>query len=139
MLNLNASLVKLTEQEPSIHTALNYVIQEYSDTVSRVQEQTIELIYFQTKSSFWEVWHDFEVKHGNEDTFREMLRIKRSVQAQFNTQVRQHSCYMNMALGLSHKLIYVQVNFMSAQMMAGGQQGAATGSIQSSLWMYLNK
>jgi pre-mRNA-splicing factor SYF1 len=52
------------------------------------------------------VWHDFEVKHGNEDTFREMLRIKRSIQAQFNTQV----------------------NFMSAQMMAGGQQGAATGT-----------
>jgi pre-mRNA-splicing factor SYF1 len=59
-----------------------------------------------TKPSFWEVWHDFEVKHGNEDTFREMLRIKRSIQAQFNTQV----------------------NFMSAQMMAGGQQGAATGT-----------
>ena len=34
------------------------------------------------------MWHDFEVQHGNEDTFREMLRIKRSVQAQFNTQVR---------------------------------------------------
>lgn len=45
---------------------------------------------------FWKAWHDFEVKHGNEDTFREMLRIKRSVQAQYNTQV----------------------NFMSAQMLA---------------------
>ncbi|XP_048587532.1 pre-mRNA-splicing factor SYF1-like [Nematostella vectensis] len=50
--------------------------------------------------SFWKTWHEFEVHHGNEDTFREMLRIKRSVQAQFNTQV----------------------NFMSAQMLA-----AATG------------
>ncbi|KAG2176781.1 hypothetical protein INT44_007445 [Umbelopsis vinacea] len=29
--------------------------------------------------SFWQKWHDFEVKHGNEDTFKEMLRIKRSV------------------------------------------------------------
>lgn len=38
----------------------------------------------------------FEVKHGNEDTVREMLRIKRSVQATYNTQV----------------------NFMSAQMLA---------------------
>eukprot|EP00879_Flechtneria_rotunda_P016677 GHRR01017452.1.p1 GENE.GHRR01017452.1~~GHRR01017452.1.p1 ORF type:complete len:759 (+),score=226.66 GHRR01017452.1:413-2689(+) len=27
--------------------------------------------------SYWEAWNDFEVKHGNEDTFREMLRIKR--------------------------------------------------------------
>ncbi|KAG2184774.1 hypothetical protein INT43_000687 [Umbelopsis isabellina] len=29
--------------------------------------------------AFWQKWHDFEVKHGNEDTFKEMLRIKRSV------------------------------------------------------------
>jgi hypothetical protein len=28
-----------------------------------------------------------QVKHGNEDTLREMLRIKRSVQATYNTQV----------------------------------------------------
>lgn len=47
-------------------------------------------------ANFWKAWHDFEVKHGNEDTFREMLRIKRSVQAQYNTQV----------------------NFMSAQLLA---------------------
>jgi len=32
---------------------------------------------------FWNKWHAFEVRHGNEDTFREMLRIKRSVQLQF--------------------------------------------------------
>lgn len=30
---------------------------------------------------------DFEVRHGNEDTIREMLRIRRSVQATYNTQV----------------------------------------------------
>ncbi|CAG9461233.1 unnamed protein product [Pedinophyceae sp. YPF-701] len=33
--------------------------------------------------AFWQEWNDFEVKHGNEDTFREMLRIKRSVSAAF--------------------------------------------------------
>jgi len=32
---------------------------------------------------FWEDWNSFEVKHGNEDTFREMLRVKRSVAAAF--------------------------------------------------------
>ena len=46
--------------------------------------------------SFWNIWKEFEIKHGNEDTIREMLRIKRSIQATFNTQV----------------------NFMSAQMVA---------------------
>ena len=37
---------------------------------------------------FWDTWKEFEIKHGNEDTVREMLRIKRSVQAIYNTQVR---------------------------------------------------
>uniref|UniRef100_A0A673ZYL6 XPA binding protein 2 n=1 Tax=Salmo trutta TaxID=8032 RepID=A0A673ZYL6_SALTR len=46
-------------------------------------------------ATFWQTWKEFEIRHGNEDTIREMLRIKRSVQATYNTQV----------------------NFMSSQMM----------------------
>ena len=37
--------------------------------------------------SFWQRWDNFEIQHGNEDTYKEMLRIKRSVQAQYNTDV----------------------------------------------------
>mmetsp|Transcript_67839 Transcript_67839/g.220868 ORF Transcript_67839/g.220868 Transcript_67839/m.220868 type:complete len:982 (+) Transcript_67839:210-3155(+) len=33
---------------------------------------------------YWKVWRGFEVQHGNEDTFRDMLRIRRSVQAMFS-------------------------------------------------------
>ncbi|KPM40088.1 Pre-mRNA-splicing factor SYF1 [Neonectria ditissima] len=40
-----------------------------------------------TNPEFWTKWEQFEVQHGNEDTFKEMLRIKRSVQAQYNTDV----------------------------------------------------
>lgn len=40
-----------------------------------------------TSPNFWSIWEAFEVQHGNEDTFKEMLRIKRSVQAQYNTDV----------------------------------------------------
>ncbi len=36
--------------------------------------------------TLWKKWNDFEVRHGNEDTFRDMLRIKRSVQLQFSQQ-----------------------------------------------------
>lgn len=36
-----------------------------------------------TNAPFWSKWESFEVQHGNEDTFKEMLRIKRSVQAQY--------------------------------------------------------
>jgi pre-mRNA-splicing factor SYF1 len=34
---------------------------------------------------YWARWHEFEVSHGNEETFREMMRVKRSVQAAFST------------------------------------------------------
>ena len=37
-----------------------------------------------TDSAFWMEWNDFEVQFGNEDTFREMLRIKRSVAASYS-------------------------------------------------------
>ena len=40
-------------------------------------------------SSFWQVWHDFEVSHGNEDTFREMLRI--SARAQHTSAAVVHA------------------------------------------------
>ena len=35
------------------------------------------------EKEFWNIWERFEVAHGNEDTFKEMLRVKRSVAAQF--------------------------------------------------------
>ena len=35
--------------------------------------------------NYWKIWHEFEVSYGNEETFREMLRVKRSVQAAFST------------------------------------------------------
>jgi pre-mRNA-splicing factor SYF1 len=37
-----------------------------------------------TDKEFWQAWNDFEVEHGNEDTFREMRRIMRSVNASFS-------------------------------------------------------
>nr|CAD7440654.1 unnamed protein product [Timema bartmani] len=45
-------------------------------------------------ADFWQTWKEFEVRHGNEDTMREMLRIKRSVQATYNTQVNMMSAQM---------------------------------------------
>jgi pre-mRNA-splicing factor SYF1 len=34
---------------------------------------------------YWKEWHAFEVAHGDEESFREMLRVKRSVAAAFST------------------------------------------------------
>jgi pre-mRNA-splicing factor SYF1 len=36
-----------------------------------------------TQKDFWDQWEKFEVGHGNEDTFKEMLRVKRSVASQY--------------------------------------------------------
>ena len=38
-------------------------------------------------AEFWQTWKEFEVKHGNEDTLREMLRIKKHIRIspQFST------------------------------------------------------
>ncbi|KAL8945315.1 MAG: hypothetical protein Q9183_008091, partial [Haloplaca sp. 2 TL-2023] len=36
-----------------------------------------------TTPGFWKKWEGFEVAHGNEDTFKEMLRVRRSVQAMY--------------------------------------------------------
>ncbi|ETO19875.1 hypothetical protein RFI_17353 [Reticulomyxa filosa] len=35
---------------------------------------------------YWNQWYEFEVNYGNEDTFKEMLRVRRSVDVQY-TQV----------------------------------------------------
>lgn len=48
----------------------------------------------QVTAHFWQMWKEFEIRHGNEDTIREMLRIKRSVQATYNTQVNFMSSQM---------------------------------------------
>ncbi len=58
-----------------------------------------------TNPGFWTKWEQFEVQHGNEDTFKEMLRIKRSVQAQYNTDV----------------------NFIASQALARAQKRAENG------------
>lgn len=60
---------------------------------------------FQVTANFWQTWKEFEIRHGNEDTIREMLRIKRSVQATYNTQV----------------------NFMSSQMLKATTSSTGTG------------
>merc|ERR1711917_221520 len=43
---------------------------------------------------FWNKWKDFETEHGNEDTIREMLRVKRQVAATHNTQVNYMAAAM---------------------------------------------
>jgi pre-mRNA-splicing factor SYF1 len=34
--------------------------------------------------NFWNIWEEFEVSNGNEDTYKEMLRTKKSVVARYS-------------------------------------------------------
>lgn len=73
-----------------------------------------------TNAGFWQKWEAFEVQHGNEDTFKEMLRIKRSVQAQYK--------YVTILPSKLIKLMFTNtqnstdVNFIASQAIARSQQ-----------------
>lgn len=42
------------------------------------------------EKDFWATWKEFEGEYGNEDTIREMFRLKRSTQALFTSDVNFH-------------------------------------------------
>ena len=43
-----------------------------------------------TEQAYWSTWSEFEVAHGNQETFKEMLRVKRTVMANF-ASVRENT------------------------------------------------
>jgi pre-mRNA-splicing factor SYF1 len=71
---------------------------------------------------FWSEWNNFEIETGSEDTFREMLRIKRSVQAQFNTEA---SYLAAQALGTIHESKEPEENQEQDAMAAAEKQAYA--------------
>lgn len=52
---------------------------------------------------YWRDWNGFEIEYGNEETFREMLRIKRSVEASFST-VNYNAAEMSTEVGKGETL-----------------------------------
>jgi pre-mRNA-splicing factor SYF1 len=60
------------------------------DRARAIYAHTSQICDPRVSGDFWGAWKDFEVRHGNEDTIREMLRIKRSIQAMYNTQFTAH-------------------------------------------------
>lgn len=75
---------------------------EFSGMESKLGEVDRARAIFQHGSQFadprkfpeyWLKWKSFEEMYGNEDTFKEMLRIQRSVETA-NSQVRFLRCYI---------------------------------------------
>jgi pre-mRNA-splicing factor SYF1 len=80
--------------------------------------------------NFWSEWNSFEIETGSEDTFREMLRIKRSVQAQFNTEASYLAAQTIAAREGSQKafeedVAAAQDPMAAAERQAGGAKGPA--------------
>lgn len=75
------------------------------------------------QTKFWETWHNFEVSHGNEDTFREMLRLKRSVEATFSTKLNIQAA---MALGASKAAAAAPAQAAGGEMAALEARAAAS-------------
>ncbi|TIB61632.1 hypothetical protein E3P78_02697 [Wallemia ichthyophaga] len=56
------------------------------DRARSIYAHTSQFCDTRIQKEFWNEWNQFEIDHGSEDTFREFLRIRRSVQASFNTE-----------------------------------------------------
>jgi len=82
------AIKKLTSDE-----MIRAICQEYADVERKLGEIDRSRAILQHGSQFadpkrqhgyWQYWREFEEAHGNEDTFRDMLRVKRSVEVSFS-------------------------------------------------------
>jgi len=83
------SAIKALEDGPASRICLEYAKMETGlrekDRARTVLAYGAQLADPRRDPDYWKAWHEFEVGHGNEETFREMLRVKRSVAAAFST------------------------------------------------------
>ena len=77
---------------------------------------------------FWKKWESFEVKHGNEDTFKDMLRIKRGVQALYK---HVYLSFVNCYFDSGSKLMgccSTDINYIASEALARSQHSSAQSS-----------
>ncbi|KAJ4810460.1 Pre-mRNA-splicing factor SYF1 [Rhynchospora pubera] len=79
---------------------------------------------------FWKKWKDFEIQHGNEDTFKNMLCISRSVSASYN---QEYLMQKDQKLSVEEAVVTLKrAGVPGDQMGALEQQLAANSSANSS-------
>merc|ERR1712127_36845 len=85
------------------------------------------------EKEFWTVWKQFELEYGNEDTIREMFRLKRSVQALYTSDVNFHKAQLLLAqqqkkneAAEAEQLSNVDKMAMLEQTKEGRQMGATS-------------
>ncbi|GAA5982044.1 hypothetical protein JCM11641_004307 [Rhodosporidiobolus odoratus] len=80
-----------------------------------------------THPKFWAEWNSFEIETGSEDTFREYLRIKRAVQAAFNTEASYLSAKLAQMQAQQPSSAPAAIEADGVDAMAALEGGAATG------------
>ena len=94
--------IEALEDDPAAKLCLDFAKMETTlqeiDRARAVLSYGAQMADPRRNPEYWKTWNEFEIAHGNEETFREMLRIKRSVEAAFST-----------------------VNYNAAEMSAGGK------------------
>lgn len=90
--------IEILEDMEATHMCMRFAEMETKlgevDRARAIYSHCSQMCDPRVSADFWQAWKEFEVRHGNEDTLREMLRIKRSVQHQYNTQVNMMSAQM---------------------------------------------
>lgn len=83
------SAIQDLEDNPAARLCLDFANMETSlqeiDRARAVLTYGAQMADPRRNQEYWRAWNEFEISHGNEETFREMLRIKRSVEASFST------------------------------------------------------
>eukprot|EP00871_Galdieria_phlegrea_P005263 jgi/Galph1/5738/GphlegSOOS_G4312.1 len=74
-----AAVVHLCLEYAEIETRLGEI-----ERARAVYSHGAQLADPQEYSEYWRIWNDFEVAHGTEDSFRDMLRVKKSVETLYS-------------------------------------------------------
>lgn len=77
-----------------------------------------------SNAQFWQKWHEFEVQNGAEDTYKEMLRIKRSVKAAFERDISYLAKKEQQKSGSMDNLITGGIGFVKSDARANANHNS---------------
>ena len=84
---IHEAAIKALSDKDAQAMALDYASLERKlgevDRARAIYAHGAQLDYPKRAPDFWKQWHEFEVAVGNEDTFRDMMRVKRAVLTSF--------------------------------------------------------
>lgn len=103
------AITSLTELAEVLSFAVRYAAMETRlgeiDRARGIYRQTCQVAHTRARGIhevFWQAWNDFELAHGSEDTFRDMLREKRQAHLQERTVYTDQSMLLGEGNGIEN-------------------------------------